>query len=181
MSKNQYIKNDFKIIFIIAWFMGLFILDMAILFLVSPIVDSSNHYYLFSFLIFFFILLAQTPIQWKALRIWFPSGRSFYDLLVVIITLIMGLIGLFMAVVAAILYFYFNGPSENRQAFVEFPSQYLQADLEYKSSDNALQSPPSIDLLKMPLLRHFFVDSYGFYATPYHNNDYCISSLRRIT
>jgi len=138
MSKNQYIKNDFKIIFIMAWFTGLFILDTAIFFLAGHILHSSNHQLLFSFLIFIFILLAQTPIQWKALRNWFPSERRLYDLLVVIITLIMALIGLCMVIVAVILYFIFSGPSENRQAFVKFPSQLPRADLEYESSDNTL-------------------------------------------
>jgi hypothetical protein len=155
MSKNQYIKNDFKIIFIIAWFMGLFILDTAILLLVGHIVDLSNHQLLFSFLIFILILLAQTPIQWKALRNWFPSEKSFYDLLVITITLIMALIGLCMVFIAAILYFLFSGPSENRQAFVEFPSQCPRADLEYKSSDKQLQSPPLSYPSKIPCPSNF--------------------------
>lgn len=100
-----------KIIFIMAWFTGLVILDTAISFLVGRIVHSSNHQLL---LIFILILLAQIPLQWKALRNWFPSERKFYDVLVVIVTLIMTLVGLFMIIWAGILYFYFSGPHESR-------------------------------------------------------------------
>jgi len=95
-------------------------MDTVIVLLAVRILPYDEDQLLYSYLIFTSILLAQIPMQWKALHHWFPSERSYYYLVAIILTPIMALVGFSMVLIALLLYFYVSGPHDSRSDLLYF-------------------------------------------------------------